>query len=468
MDIFHKVRRTVKKYAMFKAGEKVVVGVSGGPDSTALLHVLDRLARDGGFDLIVAHLHHGLRAEATTEEAFVAGLARSLNRPFESHRVHVGQYSRQKKLSLEEAGRELRYTFFHDIATRHGASRIALGHHRGDLAETVLLNLVRGSGIDGLKGMLPVREGFVVRPLLCCTREEIVAFLREHKIPFITDPSNYSMSFLRNRIRHELMPLLKERFNPRMEESLARLAEIAAVENDFMKYAAGEVLSSIWTCGAEAAVVSIPPLRNLHPALQNRVIREILAVFSPGRRASLSHHVQAVRALMLGGRPNASVILSDGIMAVRRYNNVAFSRVTGGLREVMNDDTPAYAYHVSPPGEIRVVETGDRVHLSIIEGSPDLMYLSPRGDVAYMDWDLVVPPLTVRNMRPGDRFQPLGMKGTKKLKDFFIDEKIPVDKRRRIPLVVDGASIIWVGGLRIAERVRVHPGTSRVLKVEIV
>ncbi|MGO9213813.1 MAG: tRNA lysidine(34) synthetase TilS, partial [Syntrophales bacterium] len=239
-----KIRDTIEENHLLDAGEEVVVAVSGGPDSVALVKVLEMLSYEYRLTLIVAHLNHGLREEAPSEERFVRKLAQDMGLVFESKSLDILSLRKMSGKCIEDISREARYAFLNDVAKKHGARKIALGHHMNDQTETVLMNILRGSGPPGLKGMLSGRDSRYIRPLLDVTRSEIISFLKFHGISFVTDASNADESYLRNRIRHALVPELKARYNPNLDESIKSMAEIMRVENEYMEMATDKVVSA--------------------------------------------------------------------------------------------------------------------------------------------------------------------------------------------------------------------------------
>ena len=230
-----KIKDAIKENHLLDPGEKVVVAVSGGSDSVALLKVLEMLSYEYRLTLIVAHLNHGLRREAPLEEQFVRRMAQDMGLVFESKSLDIRSLGQGTGKCMEDTSREVRYDFLNDVAKKYGARKIALGHHTNDQTETVLMNFLRGSGPTGLKGMLPARDSTYIRPLLGVTRDEIISFLASHGLPFVTDASNADQRYLRNRIRHALIPLLKARYNPKLDESIKSMAEIMRVEDDYME-----------------------------------------------------------------------------------------------------------------------------------------------------------------------------------------------------------------------------------------
>lgn len=457
MDPFlRRISRTIDRFSMIGEGERVLAAVSGGADSAALLEVLCRLAPGRKWVLSAAHLNHGLRGEeADRDEAFVRSLADRMLVPLTCRRLEQGALRDRGGKSLEEAARDARYGFLREAAASSGASRIALGHNRGDQAETVLMNVVRGTGLDGLKGMLPIRDGLFVRPLLYASRREISEFLEREGLPFREDTTNRDQRFFRNRLRRDLLPHLSSRYNLRVEEGLARLADIARRENEFLEETVRGVLERLVPARTGSRIeVPLDGLAGLHEAVRFRVVKELLDALAPGRRVGYGH-AESVLALAAGDRPQGVLHLPGGVTAVREYGRlILLTRVP---------EAAGYEYAVAVPGRIAIPEAGCRLHVSLAEPP----WEKGTGRVALFDADRLAFPLTVRAARPGDRIRPLGLGGTKKLQDVFTDGKIPRSRRSVVPVLEDRGGILWVAGVCRGDRAPVTEGTSRALRVEI-
>lgn len=470
-----KVKRTIEKYQMIRPGDLVLVAVSGGPDSVALLSILHKLAPELGFSLVAAHLNHRLRPEAEGEEHLVRELCLSLGLPLETDGADILGLSHSQGKSLEEMAREVRYSFLDEAAARVHADRIALGHHLHDQAETVLMNLLRGSGPEGLKGMQPVRDGRYIRPLLYARGIEIREFLAGEGLSFAVDHSNADAKHLRNRIRHELLPLLDRQYKTGIETVLARTAEITGREDDFMQDQVRRVLAD-WKISDSALdmCLDISQLRVLHEALRRRIVKTILERFSPDGKGVFHSHIQAVLDLAFTGKPSGLLHLPFAVEAKRDYGRLILRH-----RE-KNGPGGDYSYPVAVPERICVPEGRMILEFSIIDAGygevTELM--GERGEAVrngtgeiqkaghvHLDYDRLSFPLTIRNIRPGDMMRPLGMEGRKKIKAIFIDKKVSRDDRRRIPLLADAGGILWVAGLCLNESVRITTETRRLLKV---
>ena len=465
-QVLRKVRETIARYTMFAEGDRVLVAVSGGSDSVGLIHILHTIAGDFSLRLAVAHLNHCLRGEESDRDAgFVAALADKLNLTFFHDQKDVKAFQRRQRLSLEEAARRVRYDFFNEIAANHGFDKIALGHHSNDNAELILMNLLRGSGPLGLGGIAAVRDGRIVRPLIHLKHSEILAYVSEKNLAYVTDASNTDPSHRRNRIRHFLIPELEKSYNPAILGSLNRLGEILHAEDQWVDQALEPVFAdtiSNHTSG-NGVTVDLCAINAMHPAAGRRVIRKALfRVKKDLRRISFSH-VDAIIDLARKDRSGGCLDLPDGIRAIRDEAALIIKKEDQKSAAGIVD----YHYTIAAEGTTAVKEAGVAIKLSEIDivDVPD--FKNAGNTRAFFDLDCLRFPLVVRNFRPGDRFSPLGLNGTQKLKEFFINNKVPTRQRKCCPLLLSGNSIIWVGGYRIDNRVKLGPKTRRVLMAEL-
>lgn len=453
---------------MLKTGDRVLVAVSGGPDSVALLHLLVRIAPERRLGLGVAHLHHGLRgAEADRDAAFVADMASSLDLAVHVERRDVHSVRSREGLSPEEAARRVRYEFLNDAKVAGRYDRVALGHHADDNAELVLMRLIQGTGPAGTAGMAPVRGDGFVRPLIHARREEILAFLDAEGIPRVADTSNADDRFLRNRIRRRLLPTLRREFNPEAVAALNRYAEIRREEENWLADLARELTDRCTLrSGEETTTLSVSALRELVPAARRRVLRAAVErVRGHLRRISLDH-VAAVDALLDGDGRARRLDLPDRVRAARAGGELRLIRIPGDPRR-WTERPPEYDHRMNGPGALELPEIGARI--SVAEVPPPALREAGRAGqhVAFFDMRKVRFPLVVRNARPGDRFTPLGMSGTRKVADFLADRKVPAPDRPRCPVLLSGNRIIWVAGHRIDDAVKLTPSTEKALKAEI-
>jgi tRNA(Ile)-lysidine synthase len=471
-DMLNQVRKTIETHSMLAKGDHLLLAVSGGPDSVALLRVIAMLADEYRLRLTTAHLNHGLRgAESQREEAFVLNLSAEMGIACIRKTVDIGALRKGKGRSLEEIGREERYRFLDETAERCGAGKIATGHHRDDQAETVLIHLLRGSGPEGLKGILPMRDNRLIRPLLDVGRAEIIDFLCREGSGYVNDSSNRNPVFLRNRIRNGLIPELTAHYNPQLIAALCHTAGIIRREDDYLQGVVRRIIDH-WGINlkGEEIAVHLADLHLLHEALQGRIIKLLLENAVPSRNGIGCRHVEAVLALShKSDNRRLSLDLPFRILVEREGDVLRIrkeeERRARGPKRIMPKS--GFEYPVEIPATIHLNAIDKIIRLELIE-KPNLREMKEQPQTAFMDYECMNHPLILRNIRPGDRIDLFGMGGTKKLKKYFIDRKIPNPLRTRIPLLVDSRSVIWIAGERISERVRVTGQTKKVLKAEMV
>lgn len=449
------VRQTIQDHRMLEGTHTLLVAVSGGPDSMALLHALYRLRDILPVQLIVAHLNHGMRADAAADAQFVEARAQELGLPCVSTTRDVPTYRQRHKLSPEDAARRVRYAFLQETAAQRQAQRIALGHTADDQAETVLLRMLRGTGLRGLTGIHPVR-GSIIRPLIRVHRHEILSFLGVHGILFREDPTNQQREYRRNRVRLDLLPLLRQRFNPRIVEALCSMADLLAADEAALRMAAQQGLQAARLHGpSEPLQLRIDALATLPPALQGRVLREALGEAAGGLQGFTRKHILAILQLLQGETGQKWLVLPRGTIVERRY----------GILQIRREFPPAPRPVDVPlpiPGRCPIATLGITL-LSEVRTRETLAGPFPTGERVWLDAARLGGEVRVRTRRPGDRFQPLGSPYAKKLKRFLIDAKIPHSSRDRLPLIVSPSGIAWVGGVQLAEWAKVTPSTREIL-----
>jgi len=452
MEMLRKVKETIHKFGMLEGGEHVLVAVSGGVDSIVLLQVLYELKEELQLSLTVAHLDHQLRGEESRQDAiFVAKRAEELNLPIILKTFDVPSFIEEHRLSPEEGAREVRYKFLEEAAEKIKAKYIALGHNLNDQVETFLMRLLRGAGIEGLRGMLPVRGKFI-RPLIECSREEIMKFAQERGLDFREDRTNIEPKYLRNRIRLELLPLLKE-YNPNIFATIARTEEILRQAGSFLEKLAADKLAEV-TISQEPGRLILRS-RKAPEIIQEIMVRQAIFRVKGSLRGIGFAHLQAVCQAIKEDKGKIRIDL-PGIIFERSGDNIIFAKSKRGRA------AKKYNFPLEVPGENILKEIGWKFSFEILKGHD---FLKAGNLEEYVDYAKIIKPVYVRNRREGDRFSPLGMKGTKKLKEFFIDEKVSRFKRDLIPLICDQNGIIWVVGYRLSERYKVASQTERMLKI---
>ena len=460
--MLNKVRQTINKFGLLKTGDKIVIAVSGGADSVSLLHVLTRLADEYGLVLSVAHVNHGLRGrESERDEMFVQELCKRLSIPFDSEKIDIPSI-RANGQSIEEVCREERYRSLEAILKRRGFTKIAIGHTADDLVETVLINFLRGSGTEGLKGFLPCRDGIFIRPLFEISKAEITAFLAGIHQDSIIDSSNNENIYLRNRIRHELLPLIARDFNPQIYANLLQLSDICRIEDDFIRGQVENILSQ-WNLGNRAREhrIPIPELKRLHPALQRRILKNLLEMHSPGGKGISFRHIESALALADSINPSARIDVGSSIRVMREYADLIIVHNGDGRSDY--EQNLKYSYDVQVPGITHIKELDLDLCLEWVDSAG-----TGHDRIVYLAYEKLELPLVVRSHVPGDRIRLSGMTGRKKISDLFTDTKIPRFQRWKIPLVADSREIIWAAGIRLSRKARAMPDTKRCLRAEII
>jgi tRNA(Ile)-lysidine synthase len=439
-----RVRETIADRALLKGGETIVVAVSGGPDSLALMHVLQRLAGELRLSLHVAHFDHRLRERSGDDAAFVSRVASRLGLPATIGSAPQG--ARPPGSSPEQAARERRYAFLDAVADAAGGMRIATGHTLDDQAETVLMRAIAGTGVRGLGGIRPIR-GRIIRPLIDARRADTEAFCRAMRLRPRRDPTNSDTAFYRNAVRAELMPILVERFNVRSAEALARLADLARDDDRLLDELAASALAPEIDEGGIR--FDIGALLELDVALQRRAIRAATALDAD--------HTERVLALARSGRTGDAIDLPSRLNARLEYGSLVLGRAP-------SRPAPVAPVALAVPGVTDLPSWSMRMRTWVEERAPSAWPDGRRTCV--LDADRAGATLLVRRPRRGDRFRPLGMRTAKKLSDFFIDAKVPRRERERSALVTNGPEIVWVADHRVDDRFKVTDRTSRYLWLE--
>jgi tRNA(Ile)-lysidine synthase len=477
MSLSARVLRTVRRQDLLPPGGRVVVALSGGPDSVALVHLLRELELAGDVKIAgVAHFNHQLRgAQADGDEEFCREMSAALALPFECGRGDVRAAAAKEGRSIEDAARVLRYAFLEGATDRLAADAIAVGHSRDDQAETFLLRLLRGSGPQGLAGILP-RAGRVIRPLLEISRADLRAYVSERHLPFREDATNADVSIPRNRVRHELLPHLERDFSPGVVRILAREATIARQDEDLLHGMAIDLARSIVLTREDdspSSEIDAAALTSLHPALAARVTRLALQAQAPQAFIGFDHVDRFLEFARQGGAGGALSL--PGQQAVRTGARILLGpeparrpRAAGAAKTGFAN---SFTFPLSIPGEVRLDKQGWAISaVSADSALEKWAEAAPGGPGTGREAAVVVAagplslPLSIRSRRPGDRFHPTGLGHRQKLQDFLVNRKIPRELRDSLPLVVDAQDrIVWVVGQAVAADFRVTEGSRGVL-----
>ncbi len=459
---------------LIRPPDKIVVAVSGGADSVCLLHLFLK----AGFlsRLHVAHLNHGFREESDEEAVFVADLCQSFSVPCTVEKQNVLETCKKMRLSKQEGARFVRYAFLHEVANAQGASFIALGHTADDQVETILINRLRGAGPSGLRGIVKSRNDrghFLIRPMLSITRKEILLELKDAQIPFVEDPSNQDQQYLRNKIRHKLIPILSE-YNPRIKETLLREATLLSDEDHFIETQIESLLPTLdLVLDSHAVSFALSPFLSLHLALKRRFIRWGITKLRGSCRGIGFEHIEAILTEKQLCLPNGitakktgtRLMLTSALPKIKRtsFLEVEIPKAPSEIDIPQWKVRLAFSVHTLP----YLPAQGEAPWALLMEGATQGTTRAPVDYPILFDFDTISYPLMIRGVLPGDRFCPLGMKGRhKKLQDFFVDMKIPKEKRDQMPLLVCPAGMIWVIGLRQDERFKVTETTKRILAIQ--
>jgi tRNA(Ile)-lysidine synthase len=447
------VKAYITAQALIRPGDRIIAAVSGGPDSMALLHIIRLLSLESGFSIVAAHINHGLRPQAGQEQEFVEEHCRSLNIPCYVKTIDVRELARQTKTSLEDAGRQARYGYFNELLQELHADAIATAHHQDDQAETVLLHLLRGAGMQGLRGIMP-RNGDLIRPLLQQSKQNLLNYLQENQINFCIDQSNQDQAFLRNRIRHQLIPLLQNEYNPRIAENLSRLAEIVGVENDYLQ----QIMQSYWkslVClwDEQSLEMDLEGFKVLPLAVRRRLT--IMALSAVG--GSTGWEARDVEKVMeLLHKPGSAKILQlkKGIKINKSYDRIIF---TSHWQE-----TGIFNIEVTIPGQA-VLPDGTTYRFRLEDHS----CFNRQTDEIHLDYDKLSLPLVLRSRCNGDVIQPAGFAGHKKLKKYLNEQKVPFRQRDQVAILASrNGEIYALLGLCICSAAAVDHQSKKILLIK--
>ncbi|MBC8548520.1 MAG: tRNA lysidine(34) synthetase TilS [Candidatus Brocadiales bacterium] len=488
LQLRKQVADVIREYSLFSANDRILLGVSGGPDSVALLSLIHNTNRINPpySEIFIAHLNHSIRGrESDEDEQFVSTLAEKYEVSLIAEKRDIIEIARERKISLEEAARDERYKFFESAAEKLGANVIAVGHNADDNAETILHRIIRGTGITGVSGIRPKRKFTpmstisLVRPLLFTWRKDIIAYLKGENLSYRVDSTNIEKDKLRNRIRMELIPHLEENYNAKIKKSLVALGETALQNCDYLeakanvlfeevlinKEAKTDALASVDKSVAkpvDTIALDVNKLKESPQILQQVIIKEaIVRLDIPLKKLSNRNYKDILNTL------NSRKTAVNN--SVKEYLNV---RTEGNelhlsKNRYCEEETPVLSEtEIKVPGETELVDMNCRVKTEIREiedGFLEEFKQNKTSDEEAVDFDKVSMPLTVRTRKPGDRFWPLGAQGVKKIKDFFIDNKVPVMERDTVPIITMNSQPIWLVGFRIDDRIRVSGETTNIL-----
>lgn len=451
----------IKKQKLIVPGDLILAACSGGPDSVALVHLLAGLRPIFSFKLAVAHVNHLLRGDDSFSDAeFVAEFCKKMQLDFYHTEVDVRLFASANGFSLEEAGRILRYRYLKSLAEKLGGAKIATGHHSDDQAETILLNLLRGAGSSGLSGMPINDKGGIIRPLLVFSRYEIEKYCQANQLQSRTDSTNFSTDYLRNQVRINLLPELAKHYNPGIRELLCRTASIMSEQNDFVQKSAEKLLSEVSAQSGEKTIIAVEKIKAVHIALLREFFRVLIKKKQGHLRGISFYHVEKLIKMVFSCHVGKVFRLPGGLIVQCGYQTIEIEQ------EHIDNENVDSDFHIelTIPGKTEIHALGLAVFAEILDCWPK----ENKNTVAVFDHESLSPPLYVRTRLPGDRFWPLGAPGSKKLKSFFIDHKVPATMRGDVPIICDQSGILWVAGYRQAERGKILSSTKFFLQLTII
>lgn len=463
--MINKVRSFVTKHNMLTLGDRIVVGVSGGADSICLFYMLLELSEEYKLTLFVVHVNHGIRKqEASHDEMFVEELCKNYSVPFTLVTRDVPAIAKAEGLGEEEAGRNARYEAFYNCYKENNCTKIAVAHNKNDNAETFLFNLFRGSGITGLTGIPPTRDA-IIRPLLCLEREEIEEYLEQDQIPYVIDYTNLTDDYSRNKIRNNILTYAKKEINNKAIEHITSSVIMLNEIDDFIKKSVNKTYNEIVKeeKNNKEIRIELEEFNKLDIVIQKELIRKVIKKLSGRLKDIDSSHIQVVIGLTKKqvGKENH---LPYDIIVIKGYNNLIFREVEKNNRQHSNYSLKPI--NLSIPCNMYIPEINYTIDIRVIDNEKGITFPS-KTYTKWFDYDKISNSLLLRSRQEGDIIQINNKGGTKKLKDLFIDEKIPKEKRNRIPLIADGSHIVWVIGGRISEAYKISDNTKTIMEINI-
>lgn len=456
--IFDKVLSTINKHNLIQKGDKIVLGLSGGPDSVCLLHVLNRLKKDFNIEIYAAHLNHQIRGiEAQKDALYVSKLCEDMGIIFFVKSINVPKYCENEGLSLEEGARKLRYEMFYEIKDKIKANKIAIGHNLNDQAETVMMRIMRGTGLKGLKGIDYIRDNCIIRPILDVERNEIEEYCEAYNLNPRIDKTNLENIYTRNKIRLDLLPYMKDNFNSNVIESIVRMSNSLKSDNDYIEKEAEAKFREVSNIKEKGFVeINLDDFVCLHDAIKVRVLRNSIKHILGDTNFVDQRHIEDIMSLEDNSKVNKMLTLPRNIFVYRQKDSIILTN-----EEIVNEEIEFY-YNVPSNGFIKIKELKQIIETQVM--SID-RYKSMKLDNSSkgFDFNKVKGGIVIRSRRQGDKIK-LAM-GSKKVKDLFIDLKIPREERCKIPIITDSEGIICVGDYKISENYKIDENTKEVLKI---
>ncbi|MCI1944586.1 tRNA lysidine(34) synthetase TilS [Clostridium luticellarii] len=451
------VLNTIRENNMFISGDRVIVAVSGGPDSICLLHVLYTLREKLNITLLAAHVNHCLRGiEADKDELYVENFCKNLGIQFKSLKIDINNVAKNRNISCESAGREERYKFFKKLKIEFNAQKIAIAHNANDQAETILMRIIRGAGLNGLVGIRPVRDNVFVRPLIHITRDEIEKYCIDSALHPRIDKTNFETVYSRNKIRLELIPYIQKNFNRDIIEVLNRFSDTIKVDNDYLEHISREKFKKYCDIKLEKVIISREAFLEKE-AILTRIIRFSLESAVGSLKDFEKIHIIGIIDIQKHST-GKELTLPHNIFAINSYGNIIIRKNS------TRTQIPCAEQYKLKIGYNYIPNIKSKIYVKLMDHN-QYMHFNQNRFVGYFDYDKVEGDIVLRNRKRGDRLIPLGMSGNKKLKDLFIDLKVAKDRRDSIPLICFGDKIGWVVGYRISELFKVDKNSKTILAI---
>lgn len=456
--IVDRVRSTINKYNLLQKGDKIVLGLSGGPDSVCLLHVLKQLEEEYDISIYAAHLNHQIRGiEAQKDVMYISQLCDSLGVKFFVKSINVPEYCKKHGLSIEEGARKLRYEMFYEIKQKTKSNKIAIGHNLNDQAETILMRMMRGTGLQGLKGIEYKRDETIIRPILDIERSSIEAYCEKYNLNPRIDSTNLENIYTRNKIRLDLIPYMQENFNASVIESICRMGNNLKLDNDYIEQEGSKKFKEVSKLNNNESVeIILDKYIHLHKAIKSRIIRNSIKYILGDTNFVDQKHIEDVLDLENEDKISKKLVLPRGLFVYRNNDNILFTN-----EEITYEDVQ-FNYKVPKEGVIKIKQTGVFIETKTMSIE---RFKSMKADKSSKGFDLdkFKGGIIVRNRESGDKIKLAG--GSKKLKSLFIDLKIPREERSKIPVLVDNDEVVCVGDYKISENYKIDANTKEVLKI---
>ena len=455
--IFEKVLSTINKYELIKKGDKIVVGLSGGPDSVCLLHILSRMKDEWDLEIYAAHLNHQIRGiEAQKDAFYISKLCEEMGITFFIKSINVPEYCEKNGVSIEEGARQLRYEMFSEIKDKTKANKIAIGHNLNDQAETILMRIMRGTGLQGLKGIDYIRDGVIIRPILDIERKDIEEYCKHYKLNPRIDQSNLESIYTRNKIRLDLIPYMKDNFNSNVIESIVRMGNSLRSDNDYLENEALIKFKDISKINSDSVELKINSYTNLHSAIKVRVLRNSIKQILGDTNFIDQRHIDDIIELEDESKIDKVINLPRGIFVYRKKDSIIITN-----KEIVIEELE-FCYNIPSNGFIKIREIGVVIETQVMSIDK---YKRSKSDKSckWFDFNKIEGGIVARNRRTGDKIKLSG--GSKKIKDLFIDIKIPKEDRSKVPIIADSQGILSVGNIRNSENYKIDSQTKEVLKV---